>query len=169
MLLSCHHIPVPIGPTGNPNTQCIHISSYWDYVQSGTGLHKNTGLKETDPVELTWIKSPTPHLLTQNAHPGLPTPAALQWEVSLWGLSGWCIWRRALPHPRLTGRYSRAQTPVLSRACPASFWTPLSQSQSSCMQRNTLEQWKVLLNKYISDTHGRSSLSLSLAAGMKNE
>lgn len=132
MLLSCHHIPVPKGPTGNPNTQSIHISSYWDYVQSGTGLHKNTGLKETDPVELTWIISPTPHLLTQNAHPSLPTPATLQWEVSLRRLSGWCIWRRALPHPRLTGRYSRARTPVLSRACPASFWTPLSQFRSSC-------------------------------------
>lgn len=77
MLLSCRHIPVPTGPTGNPNTQSIHISSYWDYVQSGTGLHKNTGLNETDPLELTWINSPTPHLLTQNAHPGLPTPATI--------------------------------------------------------------------------------------------
>lgn len=134
-----------------------------------------------DPIQLTWInpRTPNPHFNSSLRTPPSPSPpcnshppaGGLSAE-----LSGWCIWHRALPRLRLKGRYSIAQTPGLSRVCPASFWTPSSQSPSYCRTQKENQWIQTLKFQHANEeagvctcTHGRSSLSLSLAAGMKNE
>lgn len=70
----------PCSPQDQLGTLTHKVSIYHltgNYVQSGTGLHKNTGLKETDPVELTRINSPhisLHRMPTSPVFPPLATP-----------------------------------------------------------------------------------------------
>lgn len=153
MLLSCHHIPVPTGPTADPNTQRILILLGLCTVRHR--FTQNTGLKETDPVELTWINSPTPHLLSLNAHPRSPSPPSdnppsppsvgrFHCGGSADGVSDvghfyiliWQVVTAELEHQRFH---------VLAQLLFGHLCHDLSHPVG--MQRNGLEQWEVLWKK----------------------